>query len=438
MRRLTAIFLLITMAAGLFGCRIQEARTPCTFYYYRSDPKFAGTDGVIAPEQRDLAGVEGDLDAILALYLKEPMNHDLENPLPDGCPVPSWQLSEDTLYLHFSQELAQLSGMDLTLAASCLAHTFLELTGAERLTLTADGKLLNGETNLTLTREQLILRDDSLDKLRGEHTVYYTDRGRRYLVGHSISVDLSNREELPGFLLQQMLTAPEGMELRSTIPAGTTIRSVTVEDGLCTVDLSREFENRRFYSHSAQLLSLMGIVNTLCNLSEIDRVAFLVEGDPLFHYGVLSLSDALVADERCIGPVRTGLGEWDCTIYLAHGQQTGLFPMPARLRQSASVSTPALMMRLLLNDIGLNGLDTRIPDGTTLNSIHVEKRICHVDLSDQFLETQDLTWAVRVIVASLCTLDDISAVRITVNGAVPEGFDPQFFGVLTPKDVWFL
>lgn len=438
MRRLTAIFLLIAMTAGLFGCQSGELQTPDTFYYCRTEPIFSGTNGVIAPEQRDLADLDGDLDAILALYLQGPISQDLEDPLPDGCPAPAWELTEDTLSLHFSPELAQLSGMDLTLAASCLARTFLELTGAGTLILTAEGKLLNGETALILTREQLMLRDDSLDQLRGEHTVYYTGADRRYLIGHSINLDLSNREELPSLLLEQMLTAPEGTELRSLIPAGTKLRSVTVADKLCTVDLSREFENRRFYSNTAQLLSLMGIVNTLCNLSEIDRVAFQVEGDPLVHYGALTLSDALVPDERCIGPVRTGLGEWDATIFLAHGRQAGLYPMPTRLRQSAAVSTPALMMRALLEDSGLNGLDTRIPAGTTLNSIHVEEQLCYVDLSEHFAQTSDPTWAVRVIVASLCTLEDISAVRISVNGAVPEGFDPQLFGVLTPKDAWFL
>ena len=74
----------------------------------------------------------------------------------------------------------------------------------------------------------------------------------------------------------------------------------------------------------------------------------------------------------------------------------------------------------------------------SLHSIRVEKRICHVDLSAELLDSDDLTWAVRVITASLCTLDGISAVRITVDGAVPEGYSHQIFGVLTPKDAWFL
>jgi spore germination protein GerM len=438
MKRLTAIILLLTLCAGLLGCQTQEDHTSCTFYYFRSDPKFSGINGVIAPEQRQLPGGENDLDVLLELYLQGPAHQNLENPLPDNCPVPNWELSDGTLFLSFSQELAQLTGMDLTLAASCLARTFLELTGAETLVLTADGKLLNGEAALVLSRDQLILRDDSMDQLRGEHTVYYTGVDRRYLIGHSVNVNLENREELPGLLLEQMLTVPQDTELRSLIPSGTKIRSVRVEDGLCTVDLSQEFESRRSFSQTGQLLSLMGIVNTLCNLNEIDQVTFLVEGDPLVHYGAFALPDALVLDERFLGPVRTGLGEWDATIYLAHGQQAGLFPVPTRLRQSATASTPVLMMRALLGTSGLNDLDTRISAGTLLNSIQVEDQVCRVDLSEHFLNSPDLVWAVRVIVASLCTIEDISAVQITVDGVIPDGVDSELFGILSPNDSWFL
>lgn len=438
MKRLISILLIFTLAFGLFGCQRREMRAPHSFYYYRSDPVFAGTDGVIAPETRELAGIEDDLDAILELYFRGPESRELENLIPEDCPVPTWEREGDTLRLYFDQELADLGGVELTLAAACLSRTFLTLTGCERLILTADGRRLNGETAMELTLEGLSLRDDSMDQLRGEHTVYYADRERRYLIGQSVSFDLTNREELPQLLLEQMRTAPEGAELRSLIPNNTQINSVSIEDGLCSVDLSQEFLSNRFYSHTGQLLTLQGIVNTLCTLSEIDRVEFSVEGDLLVRYGALSVSGALLPDERSLGPVRTGLGELEATVYLAHGQQTGLFPVTTRLRQTAALSQSALMMRLLLEDPGTNDLKTRIPEGTKLNSIHVERRICHVDLSEQILETDDPTWAVRVITASLCTLDGISAVRITVNGDVPEGYSRQLFGVLIPKDDWFL
>lgn len=439
MKRLFSLILALSLAICLPGCRKSEFRSPGTFYFYRSDTEFSGTDGVLAPETRELAGIENDLDAILALYCQGPRSAHLESPILKDAPVPSHTLADGTLTLRFSRAFADLEGMELTVAAACLARTFLGLTGAERLVLTADGGLLNGETTMTVTLSDLALRDDTQDRLHGDFTVYYTDADRRYLVGQSISLFLTAREELPQLLLEQMCAAPADDALRTALPEGTRILSAVTDDGLCTVDLSREFVSRRFYSHEGQLTSIMAIVNTLTALPEIDQVEFTVEGELLLRLGSVSLSGPLVRDERFLGPVRTGLGERDSTIYLAHGQDDLLLPLPLRLRQSAAYSPAEQMVRFLLSDGSANGLRTGIPAGTRLNSIRLEKRICRLDLSGEFLATgADPLLAIRVITASVCTLDGISAVRITVDGGVPEGYPASYFGVHVPKSDWFM
>lgn len=439
MKKTICVILAIVLVIGLFGCADQELQKPGTFYYYRNDTTFSGTDGVLAPEKRELGGIEGDLDAILALYCSGPDSRELTNPLPTGCAVPRWTLEDNVLKLHFSQDFAALSGVELTIAAGCLARTFLPLSGAEKLILTADGALLNGETALSLSLSDLRLRDNSLDLLHGTYTVYYTGVDRRYLIGQSLSVNLPNREELPALLLEKMFTPPAGMGLRSVLPEGTRVLDVRVDDGLCTVDLSHEFDTRRFYTHTGQILSLMGIVNTLTALEEIDRVELTVEGSLLIHYGALTVPGPLVPDSRVVGPVRTALGERDITIYLTESTDGALVPMPTRLRQSGAVSQPELIMRTLLQDEGTNGLGTRIPAGTVLNSIRVESRICFVDLSAEYLGVpENLLASGRVIAASLCTLDNVYSVFITVDGVVPEGYESNWFSRLIPEDSWFL
>ena len=168
---------------------------------------------------------------------------------------------------------------------------------------------------------------------------------RRYLIGQEISVQMSSQEELPLQLLALLLTPPEGSGLRTALPSGTRFHSVTVKDGLCTVDLSQEFDSRRFSAISSQWLSLQSVVNTLTALPQIQRVEFTVEGNLLIRYGTLSIDEPLVRDMRCIGPVRTGLGEQDGVIYLVHGSEELLMPVPTRLRQSTALSLPESIQR---------------------------------------------------------------------------------------------
>lgn len=436
MKRLSALILCLVL---LCGCTTQPLQSPGTFYYPSANTTYEGSNGVIAAERRELDGIRENLDELLRLYLAGPQEPGLTNPLPHGTVLLEHTLHEQVLTLRFSRELAQLSGIELTVAAGSLARTFLPLTGATTLILTADGALLNGNASLKLTMEDLYLQDDSLDRLHASFTVYYASTDRRYLIGHDVSVLVSAPEELPMYLLELLLTPPVDSGLRSALPAGTRFKSVTIEDGLCTVDVSSQFDDRRYFSLSAQCLSLLSVVNTLTALDEIDRVEFTVEGDLLIRYGTMSILEPLVRDERCIGPVRTALGEREAILYMAFGSEGQLVPIPGRLQPNTSMTTAEQVVQALLEDTGANGIQSCIPPGTAVNSVTIVNGTCYLDLTAAYLSTPELLpISNRVITASLCALDDIEMVQILVNGGIPEGFDTDLFGILVPEDGWFL
>lgn len=435
MKRLIALALCLC----LFGCAKAEPQSPGTFYYPRTETAYSDPDGVFVPEIRDLSGLRGDVEAMLNLYCAGPITDGLESPLPVGAVLRSWRQEDTVLTLDFDPALGQLGGIDLTIAAGCLARTFLPLTGCKQLVLTAGGALLDGQTALRLTDPDLSLRDDSLDRLLQELTVYYTDADRRYLIGREVRVDPSAQEALPFQLLELLLSPPSGEDLRSALPTGTRILSVSVEDGLCTVKLSPAFESRRFYSQTGQLLSLMSIVNTLTALPQIDRVEFIVSGNLLIRYGFLSIPEPLVRDERCIGPVRTGLGERDATVYLVNGNEGRLLSTAVRLPQAGTMIPAEHIIRCLLSDPGTNGILTYIPTGTSLNSVTVTGDVCTVDLSREYLNSPEtLILSGRVIAASLCNLEGISKVTILVDGSIPESYDRELFELLSPNSDWYL
>ena len=439
MKSKIALILCLSLMIGLCGCRPSQLRSPGTFYYLRTETTYSGSDGVFAPEQRDLDGIRQDPLAMLELYCKGPITTGLENPLPAGTDVLSCTVDNGILTLNFTSQLAQLDGIELTAAVGCLAHTFLKLTDSQMLILKADGALLGGQTSMTISLDDLELQDHSLERYFRDFTVYYTDQNRRYLIGQEIPLDFSEPESIPMQLLEQLTTPPSDTSLHSPLPLGTRVLSASIADGLCTVELSAEFENRRFYALSSQVLSLMSVVNTLTELPEIHRVEFVCDGSLLIRYGSLNIADPLVRDERCIGPVRTALSEQDVTLYLSHGDEGRLIPVPTRLRQTGVVSLAELIVRYLLQDPGTNGIGTRIPAGTQLNAVTISEGICYVDLSAQYLiNPENLRWAGRVIAASLCSLPDVDQIQILIDGGFPEDFDHTWFGPLRPNSDWFL
>ena len=158
----------------------------------------------------------------------------------------------------------------------------------------------------------------------------------------------------------------------------------------------------------------------------------------LAQYRALTISGPMVWDDSVIGPVRTGLNEFDATLYLANSSSPYLIAVPTRIKQVAGINPCELILETLLNYQGKNGFDTTIPDGVQVNSLTIERSVCYVDLSAQFLSSKDhLYLSTHTIIASLCALDTIDSVRITVDGQIPSGTDLTYFAIMRPSADWF-
>jgi germination protein M len=78
--------------------------------------------------------------------------------------------------------------------------------------------------------------------------------------------------------LQELISGqPQTEGAYRVLPAGTTIRGITIKDGLCTVDFSREVLNAAVGAQG-EAYGIKTIVNTLTEFPTIKKVQFLVEG----------------------------------------------------------------------------------------------------------------------------------------------------------------
>ena len=441
MKKFITWILCIAAVLSIAGCgsSAPAARSPGAFYYRRQEVSYGSSDSVIAPEIRELAGMEKDLDALLDTYFAGPESDELLSPFPRDSRAVSWELADNTLTLTMNDAFAELSGVELTIACSCIARTFLELTDGDTVRIQAENGLLGTERSITLTKEAICLYDDSLDLFRADFTVYYTDPQRRYLIAQEVSVNLATESDIVAHLMDQLLHAPEDSGLISALPADTRVLDYSIDNGLCTINFSAEFEYNSPYRIEAQRLCLLSVVNTLTQLDHINQVEFCAEGNLLVQYGRINLTGPMSRDENAIGPVRTGMGEFDASLYLANGTEQYLATVPTRLRQSAGISQQELVISALIEYSALNGFYSTIPVQTQVNSVVLRNGICYVDLSEEFLSDDSrLVTSVHSIIASVCALEDVYSAQITINGQVPQGEHSDLFVVMSPQSDWFL
>ena len=155
MKRLAFLILVLLM---LTGCTPQDPQLH--FYYRQKELVYGAADGVIAMEPREAPGHEDDLDYLLTLYLEGPLDDTLVSPFPQGTAMEGFTYSDATMYVTLNDVYASLDGMDHTIASACIAHTCFDLTKAEKVVIKCTSSEY-GNKSITLTRDALLLTDDS-------------------------------------------------------------------------------------------------------------------------------------------------------------------------------------------------------------------------------------------------------------------------------------
>ena len=441
MKKILCVFLCFLLLFGIAACKPdkESIQAPVTFYYRQVSDKLAAEQGVIVSEEREAVGHVDDLAWLLQEYFRGAQSQDLIAPFPRSVQLLHWSVDKNVLNITLSQSFAQLRGIDLTVACACITLTFLELSGAEAVSIRAENATLGGQDSLLLRREDFHLFDDGVSQTTSNLTLYYADNTRRYLIGLPITVNIAAQDNIYQYLLEQLLSSPADSGLLSPIPSGTRILGVSADQGLCSVDLSSEFEDHAFTGAAAQRSALLSIVNTLCQLPEVKEVEFYKEGVLMTNYQLLTLDAPFVADPSILGPVLTGLNELDGTLYVFNGKELYLTSVPARIKKSAGAEPEELLLQALLDFQNINGYINPVPSGTKIRQIYTENGLCRIDLSEEFISKPEyIVPIVRSVVATVCSIDGINRARITVNGAVPSGFDPSLFGILLVEDSWYL
>lgn len=439
MKRILALLLCAALLLTLPGCTSGSGTVTGTFYYRRAVTEFGVTDGIITGENRTIPGTMTDTDALLHAYFSGPESDGLIAPFPRDSAVLDWTMEDGTIILTMNDSFGALSGVELSIACACICKTLTGLLPVTQVRLQLADVPLGGEKYLLLSAGDIRLYDNGLDQSRTEFTVYYTDSQRRYLIAQEVSINLATEDDIVSFLVESLMSPPENSGLYSALPRRTRLLDYSVDNGICTINFSAEFERNSWTGCEAQRLTLLSVVNTLTQLEEIQQVEFASEGNLLVSYKMLTISEPFVFDENAIGPVRTGMNEFDATLYVSNGTEEPLAAVPVRVRQTAGISQAELVLEALLRYTPSNSLFTQIPEGTRVKSVTLDNGTCLVDLSGEFLGSEaHLVRSVRSIVASVCSLDGINSVQITVDGQTPEGDYGHLFGVLSPQSFWFL
>ena len=133
-----------------------ESQEGIDLYFAVNDPQPGGQ--AVGCEHRTLSNTAEPVEELLLLLFSGPTEESgLIPPFPNGVTVLSWRQEEGRLTVDLSEQYGDLSGIDLTIANSCLTLTLCQLESVDCVSVTVKGNTLFYQTTQQLDPDGLLL-----------------------------------------------------------------------------------------------------------------------------------------------------------------------------------------------------------------------------------------------------------------------------------------
>ncbi len=223
---------------------------------------------------------------VLTLLCSVPDNKELRATLTSGINVVTYALEGEQVTVSLGEKYKELPRTTEVLTRAAVVRSLTAIEGVNCVMITINGEPLadvSGNAVGVMTADMFV--DNAGTKIKEEDTkvtlrLYFANEQGDGLIAVnrelSHNADISN-VSMEKVVLEQLIKGPANDETFPTINPDTKIVSVTVKDGVCYINFDSAFETA--INNVTTDVTIYSIVNSLSELSNINKVQFSIEGD---------------------------------------------------------------------------------------------------------------------------------------------------------------
>ncbi len=293
-KRLFLILLAILMLVT--GCAKTKSNSDMNLAQETAIAYFSNADGTdlvaVNLDVRDVAAV--DLPRyVLEKLLEGPTAPELKQPVRAGTSLLSVTREVSLAKVDLSKEFYHEENIYDMLALASVVKSLCSINGIDRVLVTVEGQPLltaDGTERGILKESDFVFDADALGQDETNVTLYFSDLNAESLVREVRQIKVPRGESLEKLVVAALINGPKSEGAGQTVPRETKIRSIETKNNVCFVNLSGEFVSKSNVGSSAEQLIIFSIVNSLTELSGIDKVQFLIEGEKkdVYHHMIFN------------------------------------------------------------------------------------------------------------------------------------------------------
>lgn len=217
-----------------------------------------------------------------------------KSPISENVEVLGYQLEHSQLSLSFSAAYYEKSGLEEILSRAAIVETLCQVEGIDYVEFYIEDQplMLAGNAVGLMNPDRFVLNLNNRGKEQSRQvTLYFANAAGDRLREVTASVTYDSVTPLAEMLVQQLIRGEETLRamkgehtgVQPSIPDDTVLNSLTIRGQVCYVDLGSGFNN--LLSGISSEVSVYSLVNTLCELPNVNRVQITIDGEPQEKYG---------------------------------------------------------------------------------------------------------------------------------------------------------
>jgi len=261
-------------------------------------------NSALKAEEREVRVVEGAiLKACINALMEGPETQGLRKTIPDGTKLLGISIKNNVATVDFSKEFLQTAGVEEIVTRLSVVNTLTEIDGVDKVRFHIQGEEMIGPSGMPLGAMGPVSLDKDGKPVAEEIktvTLYFSDSDAMFVVPEKRQITLAKDEPTEKAVFIELMNGPESENLHATIPKGTKLLSIETKNGICTIDLSKEFVDNSPGGTASERMTISSVVNTLTELDGIKKVQFLIEGQKRAVYTHVVFDEPFERDESII------------------------------------------------------------------------------------------------------------------------------------------
>ncbi len=247
------------------------------------------------------------VEALLDLMFKQAdASGEFYSAKPEDVDVDGINIKDGLINLDFNKNYLRMTNVKEIILKASVVLTLIQVPGVLGVSFSVEGSPITdstGEAIGNMTKDSFVnvlLNEEGMLKQEIDAKVYFANEDGTRLVSENYVFTIDNSSSsIEEYILAKLIAGPEDPAHNRTIAADVAVNSVVTTEGVCHVNFSKSFiEQNQPVNDEIMIYS---IVDSLCELTYVHSVNFMVEGDSnILLHGNMDLSEPLVRDRTYI------------------------------------------------------------------------------------------------------------------------------------------